>query len=172
MVSRWLVRVGAVLLLCFALSMTASAQYGGGGTGMPGSTGSGSGSGYSYGHAKAIGIGVGAGAAAVVGTLLYLHHRHKVANAARSQASIIGCTTSAANGISLKDESDGDVYTVITSGTPLQAGQHVELTGVTDRGPGARTFIVRGPVRSFGTCDSTATASATKPTSAKTAAAN
>lgn len=167
MVSRWLARVGAILLFCFALSMTASAQYGGGGggTGAPGSTGTTS-SGYSYGHAKAIGIGVGVGAAAVVGTLLYLHHRHKVANAARSQASIVGCTVSERNGISVKNENDDEVYTIVTSGSPLQAGQRVELTGVTDHGQGTRTLMVRGPVRSFGTCDPTATASVEKMTAA------
>lgn len=165
MVSRWLVRVGAILLFCFALSMTASAQYGGGGsTGAPGSGGTGTSNGYSYGHAKAIGIGVGAGAAAVVGTLLYLHHRHKVANAARSQASIVGCTATAVNGISVKNENDDEVYTIVTSGSPLQAGQRVELTGVADRAAGTRTFMVRGPVRSFGTCDPTATASVAKMT--------
>lgn len=163
MVSRWLSRVGAVLFLCFALSLTASAQYGGGGTtGASGSAGTGTSNGYSYGHAKAIGIGVGVGAAAVVGTVLYVHHRHKTANAARSQASIIGCTASADDGINLKNENDDQVYTVITSGTPLQAGQRVELTGVADQGQGTRTFMVRGPVRSFGACDTTAAAAVPK----------
>lgn len=163
MVSRWLSRVGTILLLCFAVSMTALAQYGGG-TGMPGSS-SGS-SGYGSGNGKAIGIGVGVAAAAAVGTALYLHHRHKTANAARSQTSIVGCTTSAVNGISLKNENDDEVYAIITSGSPLQAGQRVELTGVSDQGQGVHTFLVRGPVRTFGACNTTAAVTAPKATAA------
>lgn len=166
MLSRWLPRLGAILLLCFAVSMTASAQYGGG-TGMPGSTGSSSGSnGYGSGNGKAIGIGVGAAAAATVGTLLYLHHRHKTANAARSTASIVGCTTSEANGISVKNENDDEVYTIITSGSPLPAGQRVGLTGVMDQGSGTRTLMVRGPVQNFGTCNTAAAASSPRTTTA------
>jgi hypothetical protein len=157
MLSRWLPRIGVILLLCLTVSITASAQYGGGGgTGGSGSGGSSStSSGYGSGNGKAIGIGVGAAAAATVGIVLYLHHRHKTAKAARSQASIIGCTRSEVNGMSLKNEKDNEVYLIITSGTPLQVGQRVKLTGVTDQGPGARTFLVRGPVRSFGTCKTT-----------------
>ena len=113
----------------------------------------------SYGSGKAIGIGVGA-AAAVVGIALYVHHRHNTANAARSQAShMIGCTQSKINGISLTNENDEQTYMIISSGTPLQVGQRIELTGVvTDQGPGARTFRVQGPIRSYGSCSATAAA--------------
>ena len=160
--SKWLPRVAGVLLLCLAVSGTASAQYGGGGSGSSGSSGSstsGSG-GYGSGNGKAIGIGVGAAAAAVVGIALYVHHRHNAANAAHLQASdVIGCTQSEINGISLKNENDEQIYMIISSGTPLQVGQRVELTGVvTDQGPGARTFRVQGPIRSYGSCSATAAA--------------
>ncbi len=157
--SKWLPQAAGVLLLCLAVSGTASAQYGGGGSMGSGSSGSGTSgsSGYGSGNGKAIGIGVGAAAAAVVGIALYVHHRH---NAARSQAShVIGCTQSEINGMSLKNENDEQIYMIISSGTPLQVGQRVELTGVvTDQGPGARTFRVQGPIRSYGSCSATAAA--------------
>lgn len=168
MLSRLLLRIAGILLLCLAVSATASAQYGGGGgTGGTGSGGSGSGTGYSSGNGKAIGIGVGAGAAAAVGIALYIHHRHKTAKAARSQASITGCTRSEVNGMSLRDENDGEVYVIITSGSPLQEGQRVELTGLTDQVSGTRTFRVRGPVRSFGACEATTARSAPEKTAAQ-----
>jgi hypothetical protein len=156
-VIRFVVGISLTLLL----SGPAFAQYGGGGMGT-GASGSGT-SGYgapSYGSGKAIGIGVGAAAAAVVGIALYVHHRHNAANAARSQAShVIGCTQSEINGISLKNENNEQIYMIISSGTPLQVGQRVELTGVvTDQGPGARTFRVQGPIRSYGSCSATAAA--------------
>ncbi len=152
------IRFVAGISLALLLSGPAFAQYGGGGMGT-GTSGSGT-PGYgapSYGSGKAIGIGVGAAAAAVVGIALYVHHRH---NAARSQAShVIGCTQSEINGISLKNENDEQIYMIISSGTPLQVGQRVELAGVvTDQGPGARTFRVQGPIRSYGSCSATVAA--------------
>lgn len=150
--SKWLPRAAGLLLLCVALSGTASAQYGGGGSGGAASSGSGtSGSGgYGSGKVATIGIGVGA-AAAVVGIALYVHQRH---NAARSQTSVVsGCTQSEIDGIGLKNENDQQIYMIISSGAPLQVGQRVELTGVvTDQGPGARTFRVQGPITSYGSC--------------------
>ena len=158
--SKWLPRAAGVLLLCLAVSGTASAQYGGAGSGGSGSSGSGtSGSGgYGSGNGTAIGIGVGAAAAAALGIALYVHHRHNAANAARSQTShVIGCTRPEINGISLKNENDELIYMIISSGTPLQVGQRVELKGVvTDQGPGARTFRVQGPIRTYGSCSATA----------------
>ena len=160
--SKWLPRAAGVLLLCLAVSGAASAQYGGGGSGGSGSSGSGtSGSGgYGSGIGKAIGIGLGA-AAAVLGIALYVHHRHNAANAAHWQASdVIGCTQSEINGISLKNEIGEQIYMIISSGTPPQVGQRVELTGVvTDQGPGARTFRVQGPIRSYGPCGGAVAAS-------------
>lgn len=155
------IRFVAGISLTLLLSGPAFAQYGGGGMGT-GTSGSGT-PGYrapSYGSGKAIGIGVGAAAAAVVGIVLYVHHRHNAANTARSKASlVIGCTQSEMNGISLKNENDEQIYMIISSGTPLQVGQRVELTGVvTDQGPGARTFRVQGPIRSYGSCSATAAA--------------
>ena len=160
--SKWLTVAAGVLLVCLAVSGTASAQYGGGGSGGSGSSGSGTSAsgGYGSSNGKAIGIGVGAAAAAVVSIALYVHHRHNAANAARSQAShLIGCTQSEISGISLKNENDEQIYLIISSGNPLKIGQRVELTGViTDQGPGARTFRVQGPIRNYGSCSATAAA--------------
>ena len=156
--SKWLPRPAGFLLLCLAVSGAASAQYGGGGSGGSASSGSGtSGSGgYGSGTGKAIGICLSA-AAAVLGIALYVHHRH---NAARWQASdVIGCTQSEINGISLKNENDEQIYMIISSSTPPQVGQRVELTGVvTVQGPGPRTFRVQGPIKSYVSCSATATA--------------
>lgn len=168
MVSRRLLQVGGILLLSLAVGATASAQYGGGGSGGSGGmggSGSSSSGGYGSGNGKAIGIGVGAAAAAAVGIVLFVHHRHTKEKAAEAKASVIGCTHSEINGISLKNESDEQTYMIVSSGTQLRVGQRVELTGViTDQGPGTRTFRMEGPIRSFGTCDSTAAALAPKAT--------
>lgn len=153
MFSRWLARVTGVLLLCLALCAVASAQYGGGGSSGSGSTGSGSTggtSGYGSGSGKAIGIGVGVAAAAAVGVALLVHHHHA---ADRSAASVIGCTQSLPNGISLKNENDNQTYMILSKGTPLQAGERVELKGVvTDGGSGTQAFCVRSLVNNYGTC--------------------
>lgn len=164
--SKWLLQVGGALLLCLAVSATASAQYGGGGgTGGSGSGTSGSmSSGYGSSNGKAIGIGIGAGAAAAVGIALYIHHRHTKANAARQQAHLIGCTRSETNGISLKNETDEQTYMVISADS-LRPGQRVELTGVmSDQESGTRVLRVRGPVKSYGACGTTAVAAAPAPT--------
>jgi hypothetical protein len=143
-------------LLLFSLSMSAgaSAQYGGGmgGTGT-GSTGSGSTSGYSSGSGKAIGIGVGAAAGAAVGIGLLVHHHLVVA--ARNQASLIGCTQSVLNGISLKNETDDLTYRIVSGSTSLQPGERVEVRGaLASQGSEAPAFHVQSLVKNYGTCDS------------------
>jgi hypothetical protein len=155
--SKWLPRAAGVLLLCLAVSGAASAQYGGGGSGGSGSSGSGTSGSGGYGSGTGMAIGICLSAAAVLGIALYVHHRH---NAARWRASdVIGCTQSEINGISLKNENDEQIYMSISSSTPPQVGQRVELTGVvTDQGPGPRTFRVQGPIKSYVSCSATATA--------------
>ena len=152
MISRWLTKTAGILLLCLAVCATASAQYGSGGSGSSGGSGtSGTGStgGYSSGSGKAIGIGVGV-AAAAVGIALLVHHHHA---AARSQASVIGCTQSLLNGISLTNENDNQTYMIIPGSTPVQPGDRVELKGVVaDEGSGNHLFRVQGLVKNYGTC--------------------
>ena len=147
-------RISGILLFCLAAATSASAQYGGGsgGTGGTGGTGSTGSSGYGSGNGKAIGIGVGAAAGAAVGIALLVHHQHAKA---KPQASLVGCTQSFMNGISLKNEKDDLTYTLISSGTALQPGQRVELTGVASGEKSAiRTFSVHKLINNFGACGS------------------
>jgi len=121
--------------------------------------------GYGSGSGKAIGIGVGAAAGAAAGIALLVHHRHA---ATRSEASVIGCTQSSMNGISLKNENDNQTYTILSSGTPLQPGERVELKGiVTDGGSETKAFRVRTLVNNYGVCGSAAAATE-KPAAEKT----
>lgn len=172
MLSRSLGKISGVVLFCLAVGTTASAQYGGGtGSGMGTGTGTGTGMGvtgtpnYSYGNGKAIGIGVGAAAGAAVGIGLYLHHRHVKANEAaqagqtpKSEASIIGCTQSSLNGVTLKNENDNLTYTILSSGsTKVQPGQRVELQGaVLNQKSGINAFSVHQLVDNYGACGSSA----------------
>ena len=153
MLSRWLTKTAGILLLCLAVCATASAQYGGGGSGSAGGSGtSGTAStgGYSSGSGKAIGIGVGAAAGAAVGIALLVHHHHA---AARSQASVIGCTQSLLNGISLTNENDNQTYMIIPGSTPVQPGDRVELKGVVaDERSETHAFRVQSLVKNYGTC--------------------
>lgn len=146
MLSKWLAKVAGIPLLCLATCGAASAQYGGGGSGSSG----GSGSGYSSGSGKAIGIGVGVAAVTAVGIALLVHHHHA---AARSEASLIGCTETVLNGISLTNEIDNQTYMLLSGSTPLQPGARVELKGVVaEGGSGTRAFYVRSLVNNYGTC--------------------
>ena len=167
MFSRSLGKISGVVLFCLAVGTTASAQYGGGmgggtGTGGKGVNGSPN---YSYGNGKAIGIGVGAAAGAAVGIALYIHHRHAKANEAaqavqtpKSEASIIGCTQSSLNGVTLKNENDNLTYTILSSGgTKLQPGQRVELQGaVLNEKSGINSFSIHQVVDNYGACGSSA----------------
>jgi len=148
-------KVTGVLFLCLAVGTTASAQYGGGGSGGSGSMGtpgSGSTSGYSSGSGKAIGIGVGVAAGAAVAIALLVHHHHAAAGA---EASVIGCTQSVLNGLSLKNEKDDRTYMILSRGTSLQPGERVELKGaVADGGSGAQAFRVQSLVKNYGSCGS------------------
>jgi hypothetical protein len=162
-------RITGILLFCLAAATSASAQYGGGmgGTGGTGSTGS---SGYGSGNGKAIGIGVGVAAGAAVGIALLVHHHHAKA---KSQASLVGCTQSMMNGITLKNEKDDLTYTIISSGTALQPGQRVELAGVaSDEKSGIRAFSVHKIVNNFGACGSAAADKAVAANSTLLRAAN
>ena len=162
-----------ILLFSLAMSAGASAQYGGGmggtGTGATGSGSTANTSGYSSGSGKAIGIGVGAAAGAAVGIGLLVHHHHVVA--ARNQASLVGCTQSVLNGISLKNETDNLTYRIVSGSTSLQPGERVEVKGaLASQGSEAPAFHVQSLVKNYGTCDS-AVATAAKSPEAKNATA-
>jgi len=159
MLLRSLLKVAGTLLLCLAVAATASAQYGGGdgtggGMGSGGTGGTGTSSGYSSGSGKAIGIGVGVAAAAAVGIALLVHHHHA---AAREEASVIGCTQSILNGLSLMNENDNQMHLLLSKNTPLQPGELVELKGVVAKeGSGTPAFRVQSLVKNYGTCGTAA----------------
>ena len=95
---------------------------------------------------------MGAAAGAAVGIALLVHHHHVKAN---SQASLVGCTQSAINGLTLKNEKNDVTYTILSSGTALQPGQRVELKGVaSEETSGIRAFTVHQLVNNFGACGS------------------
>jgi len=153
MLFRSSARIMGVFLLSLAVCAAASAQYGGssGGTGGMGPGGSNGAGGYGSGSGsgKAIGIGVGA-AAAAVGVALLVHHHH-VAN--RSEVSVVGCTQSVLNGISLKNEKDDQTYRILFPGASLQPGQRVELKGVVaDKESAPPTFRAQTLVNTYGQC--------------------
>ena len=147
--SSYSFRLVQIIVLCAAVSATAFAQYGGStGTGTGTGTASSSG-GYGSSSGKAIGIGVGV-AAAVTGIALYVHHRH---NAAPTQASLVGCTQSAQNGMSVTNEKDNKTYSLAAEGTGLKAGERVALRGRMARdGSGDQIFRVQNVVKDYGTC--------------------
>lgn len=148
---RLLPRLGVILLLSFALSVTASAQYGGGPGGGTSSTSYGS-------NGKAIGIGLGVAAGVAVGVVLYVHHRHhKAANKAQPQTSVI--TRSEISGMSFKNENE--LYRTAPSDT-LQSGRRFGIQG----GVAASNANVSppSPSRSFGIFNTPAAALGTKTT--------
>jgi hypothetical protein len=154
MLTKCFAKFAGVLLLCLAVSATASAQYGGGGMGGSGGSGSsgvGTTNGYGSGNGKAIGIGVGIAAAAVVGVALLIHHHH--AAETPSQASLIGCTQHDVHGISVTNENDKQIYSLIPGSTFIQPGDCVELGGtLPDEGSGFHAFRVNYLVKNYGAC--------------------
>ena len=106
-----------------------------------------------YSHGAAIGIGVGA-AAAVVGIVLYVHHKHSKENKATPfHASVVGCTRIAGDGMTLLDEKEKKVYSLVAAGMDLKSGELVELTGnETADSSGKRIFRVQTLTKHFGPC--------------------
>jgi len=150
--------LAGMLLLSLATAGTASAQYGGGGGtgGSGGSGGSGSGgtnsTGYNYGLSTGAKVGIGVGAAAgVTAAALLIHHHHVVA--AREHASLVGCTQSVLNGLSIKNETDNQTYILLSSGASLKPGERVELAGAKSSGNSENpAFHVREVVKDYGAC--------------------
>jgi hypothetical protein len=164
MISSSLTKLAVIFVLCLAVCATASAQYGGGGGGGGmggGGTGGSGGSGGSGSTASSnnsgglstgakVGIGVGA-AAGVTAVGLLIHHHHQTAS--REQASLIGCTESVLNGLSLKNETDNQTYTLLLGRTSVEPGERVELTGSKGSTDSInQAFHVRGVVKDYGAC--------------------
>lgn len=157
MFSHTIAKLAGIFVLGLAVSATASAQYGGGGGGGMGGSGGGSGSGstganYNYGLSTGAKVGIGVGAAAGVTAVALLVHHHHVTEA-REQASLIGCTQSVLNGLSLKNEVDNQTYTLLAGKTELKPGERVELAGSKGSGDEVNpAFHVRGVVKDYGAC--------------------
>lgn len=172
MFSCTLAKLAGIFVLGLAVAATASAQYGGGGGGMGGSGGgSGNGStgtGYNYGMSTGAKVGIGVGAAAgVTAVALLVHHHHVMA--AREQASLIGCTESVLNGLSLKNETDNQTYTLLGTKSELKPGERVELAGSRGSGDDVNpAFHVHALVKDYGACGSASnsTVAASQPVAA------
>jgi hypothetical protein len=163
MFTKGLAKVSGILALCLFFSAASSAQYGGGTGGTTSGTGTGTSStgsmGYGSGSGKAIGIGVGVAAGAAVGVALLVHHHHKATSA---EASLTGCTQSALNGMSLKNETDNVTYMLLSKGASLQPGERVELNGAKAKeGSDGQVFHVKSVVKNYGACGSTTASAAT-----------
>jgi hypothetical protein len=158
MIAKLICRISGILALSLAVATMASAQYGGspgmgggGGTTTPGNSNS-----YGSNTGRNVGIAVGVPAAAVGTVLLIRHHHHK---AQSSTVSLVGCTRTLMNGLSLTDENDNLTYTLLSSKGDLRPGEKVELKGVVAKDQsGSRTFRVREAVTDYGTCGSTSAA--------------
>jgi hypothetical protein len=143
-------RLALGLCMTAALSVSASAQYGGTGMspapGTPGYVAPKSG----YGSGKAIGIGVGA--AAGVGVLfLALHNR----------GAVTGCVRQTDDGLSLVDEKKNKSYSLEGSSVALKPGDRVELKGKKSSGKsGNEMFEATKVVKNLGSCSAEPAAAA------------
>ncbi len=149
MSTKWVVRTTLGILISIGVASTAVAQYPGGGT--TSGTGTYSSSGKSYGSGAAIGIGAGA-AAAVVGTVLYVRHRHHAVKA--EHASLMGCTAGANGMMTLMDDSTKTTYSLTSLSKDIGPGERVELAGTKSQdASGRNSFRVQELVKDHGACN-------------------
>ena len=146
MTSRLVSKAAWVVLVAFASSGLAWAQYGGGGGGTAGGmggTGTYSTTGHSYGNGAKIAVGVGAAAAG--GLVIYaLHRRH---------TRVVGCVTS--DGKTLNADNGKKTYQL--TGEPVTPGEHLAISGKKTKGSsGIDEFEVASVKKSFGQCQQTA----------------
>ena len=106
-----------------------------------------------YGNGAKIGIAVGV-TAAVVGIALYVHHRNsKKSKAAPFHSSVVGCTQFANDRMTLLDEKEKKVYSLVAAGMEVKSGERVELTGNKAVGDsGKRIFTAHTLTRNLGFC--------------------
>jgi hypothetical protein len=130
MIAKLICRISGILALSLAVATMASAQYGG----SPGMGGGG-------------------------GTTTPGNSNSYGSNTGSSTVSLVGCTRTLMNGLSLTDENDNLTYTLLSSKGDLRPGEKVELKGVVAKDQsGSRTFRVREAVTDYGTCGSTSAA--------------
>jgi len=98
-------------------------------------------------HEIEIGIGVAA-AAVVILVVLAIHYSTK-------KRAITGCVTSGANGMSITDERDRQVYVLSGSTTDIKPGDRVRLHGKKLKSKGADKTLVweaQEVTKDFGVC--------------------
>ena len=128
-------RSSAALALCLLLGLPALPQTSGGYGNIGPSKG------------EVVGIIVGAAAAlTVVGFIIY-HETHK-------HSSITGCVAPGADGLTLKNEKDKNVYVLSGDSAALRAGERVTLKGKKIKGSIEKpSFQVEKLTRDYGTCN-------------------
>jgi hypothetical protein len=92
-----------------------------------------------------VGIIVAPVAVAVVVTLLILHYKHK-------KATITGCVTSGANGMSLTDEKDKRIYAVSGDPVGVKPGERMTLEGKRKQSGKTLVFEAHSVTKDFGAC--------------------
>jgi hypothetical protein len=126
-----LLRTSTVLALCLVVTVPAFPQ----GSGQIGP---------SKGEIAGIIVGVAA-AITVVGFVVY-HETHK-------HATVTGCVTAEAAGLSLKNEKDAKVYVLSGDSAALKAGEHVTLKGKKKNDSSEkRIFEVEKLTKDYGAC--------------------
>jgi hypothetical protein len=128
-------RASAALALCLLLGLPALPQTNGGYGNIGPSKG------------KVVGIIVGAAAAlTVVGFIIY-HESH-------NHSSITGCVAPGADGLTLQNEKDKNIYVLSGDSAAMRAGERVTLKGKKIKGSIEKpSFQVEKLTRDYGTCN-------------------
>jgi len=135
MTSRYLSGI-LIIALSFVLCMSAEAQTPSLKLNLPGPSG-----------AEVVGAIVGAVAVVVVVCVVVIHYSRKRA--------ITGCVNSGANGMTVTDKKDKQIYALSGNTTSIKPGDRVKLHGkkVKPKGPDkALVWEVKGVTKDFGVC--------------------
>jgi hypothetical protein len=98
----------------------------------------------SSGQVAAIGVGIAAIGAAIGVGIYFL---------VRKPPSITGCATQGADGLTLRNESDTETYTLIGDTISIKAGERVRVSGKKKKGTsGEHKFLVDKVSHNYGAC--------------------
>ena len=127
-----LLRTLVVLILCLVLVVPATSQSGIGNIGPS--------------NGEIVGILVGAGAAIAVVAIVIYRKKHK-------RPTIVGCVSPGADGLSLINKKDNQVYTLTGDTASLKANEQVALKGKKLKDSnGKPTFQVEKLTKDYGAC--------------------
>jgi hypothetical protein len=125
-------RTFVVLILCLVLAVPATSQSGGGHIGPS--------------NGEIVGILVGAGAAIAVVAVVIYHKKH-------AHRTIVGCVSPGANGFTLMNNKDNQVYPLSGDTGSLKANERVALKGKKLKDSnGKPTFQVEALAKDYGSC--------------------